>query len=702
MTPRADLLALTPETLAALANRGLVKRAAKELDAGGGPQLGVDADGAVDGRFPDGTRTVLPPGTDLAAGHCDCGAPGVCRHRIGLVLAYQRTATAQSAAQPTEQATTQPTTQPTEQATTHPTAQLAAPPPAFTAWSPGACDDEALATAIGPRALAAARRGHNRGYPARLHRPTPGAPTAQVELPTCTVRFPVPGQLGYAITEAGADQRGEVIALAVWAFRAADERGLLDPYVQLDVGGAPDPARGGAELAAALELADELLLTGTAHAGPVLGAAVLRVRDRLAAASLHWPAGALTELGEQLADHAARGAGFRPERVALLLAELHARHRAAAHGDATARAQLLGTREAGETALRRVRLTALGCRIGGGARRRVAQLFLAHPEAGVVLVLRRQWEPAEGQQALGPELAGRRLAGSTLGALAAGNVVSESATRSASRTVAIARGRIAATSVTPVGTAWTELPEPLLVRDFAAHVARLDRLPPALLRPRVEAEAVHVVEIAGVEELGYDPAEQQLRAVLRDAAGRRATLLATHNPYAPGALDALATALAGEVRLLSGTLRRSGGGLLLDPLAVLTADGVTVLDLASTTSTGPEPAPAEPTPTAPFAADPTPADPISADPISTALQEALSALADTAHRGLRQLDRARHARLTEAATRLDRTGLATAAALLRALLTAAQEHGPAAWTAAQLHVLISAELHQEGDTPADC
>ena len=44
---RADLLALTPEKVAALANLGLVKRAQKEIAAGQGPRLEEAADGAT-------------------------------------------------------------------------------------------------------------------------------------------------------------------------------------------------------------------------------------------------------------------------------------------------------------------------------------------------------------------------------------------------------------------------------------------------------------------------------------------------------------------------------------------------------------------------------------------------------------------------------------------------------------------------------
>ena len=62
---RPDLLALTPDALAALANRGLVKRAAKELDAGVVPALDTDPAGAVQGKFPDGTTTTHLTGVEL-------------------------------------------------------------------------------------------------------------------------------------------------------------------------------------------------------------------------------------------------------------------------------------------------------------------------------------------------------------------------------------------------------------------------------------------------------------------------------------------------------------------------------------------------------------------------------------------------------------------------------------------------------------
>src|SRR4051812_32256886 len=89
---RADLRALTSATLAELTNRGLVKRAGREVDREP-PALSESPDGTVEATHPDGTVTSLPTG-GLQAATCSCAAPGVCRHVVALVLAYQQRAAA--------------------------------------------------------------------------------------------------------------------------------------------------------------------------------------------------------------------------------------------------------------------------------------------------------------------------------------------------------------------------------------------------------------------------------------------------------------------------------------------------------------------------------------------------------------------------------------------------------------------------------
>ncbi|MEU8310113.1 hypothetical protein AB0C84_41725 [Actinomadura sp. NPDC048955] len=651
---RADLLALTPDALAALANRGLVKRAAKDLDAGNGPEITVSPDGGVDGAFPDGTTASLPAGAGLEAARCSCAATGTCRHRICLVLAYQRTA-----AEPEEPA---------------------APEPA-PGWSPGAFDDDALARVLGRRALTAARRALRAGYPAKIRRPTAQDPVAQVELQTCTVRFLVPGELGYVHTDAVAAVRGEVTVLAVWAFRAADERGLAGEEIRLEVGGpegAGSPGTGGDGLDAALDLADQVLLEGAAHAGPVLATALGRAAAELGAAGLHWPAAALGDLAEQLAAHHDRRADHDPARVAELLAELHARRRAARGG--AARSQVLGTQESADTPLRRVRLAALGCRVAGTPAARTADVFLAHTGTGIVLVLKRRWDVPDGDRLTGADLAGRRVLGSPLRSLAAANVVSESASRSAGRVVRVTAGRIAKTTVTPLGDTWESLPAALLVRDLAAEGRALDALPPRLVRPRVEAELVRVVEIAEVRDIGYHPGAQRLEAVVADAAGTPAVVSADYSPHSPAALDVLAGALAAGPRFVSGAVRKDRGGLVIDPFAVLTADGPVVPDLAPGEGTA-------------ALGAPPPAPP---DPLARALDEALAACAEAAHRGLLRLPSGTRDRLARAAATLRRAGLRTSAETLAALAAALAADDPQemtrAWAAAHIRLVTAAEL----------
>src|SRR3569833_4352113 len=212
---RADLLALNTDVLVALANRGLVKRAAKEIDAGVVPVVSSDEDGTVRGRFADEVEVVFPVGAGLDTASCTCPATGVCRHRIGLVLAYQRQST---------------------------------PVEVSEEWSPGSVDDETLRRVLGVRTVTSARRRFSAGYSAHVRRDTP----PRVELATCAVRFLVPGELGYAHAAADGHERGEALALAVWAFRAADERAPDAREVRRDLGA---PEDGGTGLEAAVSVA---------------------------------------------------------------------------------------------------------------------------------------------------------------------------------------------------------------------------------------------------------------------------------------------------------------------------------------------------------------------------------------------------------------------------------------------------------------
>ena len=83
MKMRADLLALNTEDLTLLANRGLVKRATREMGSGKLTfELQEDAGGTVAVEWSDGIQCSFPAEAVFEDGQCSCPAVGVCRHLI--------------------------------------------------------------------------------------------------------------------------------------------------------------------------------------------------------------------------------------------------------------------------------------------------------------------------------------------------------------------------------------------------------------------------------------------------------------------------------------------------------------------------------------------------------------------------------------------------------------------------------------------
>lgn len=429
-------------------------------------------------------------------------------------------------------------------------------------------------------------------------------------------------------------------------------------------------------LISAIDLAADIFLTGVSNLAAGYTPRLARVRRDLDSANLRWPLLATEELADQLTAHADRAARHQQVLVADLLAELVARARVAGSAIGQPRSRVLGTDEAAEVALRRLRLTALGCRVQavGGDRR--ALVFLADPAAGIVLTLDGRYQDA----AVGSDLVGRRLAGSTVGVLAGGNVVTETAHRRADRRLRLAVNRVARTTVSQSVGAWGHLPGTLLARDLDALAADFDRLPPRLVRPRVDAEDVRVVEIDEVHHIGYEPGSQRLTALVSGTAGGTALIVSEYRSVAPAALDALAEALTQEPRYISATVRRGRGGLVLTPVAVVAENRVVVPDLASRDGSqdlgdGSPPVP---------------------DPLTAAIESAFEVLAEMAHRGARHLPPTYADRLETTARRLDSAGLGRCAADVREL---SRMLGPdpgraafEAWADAAIRLITMGEL----------
>ena len=319
---------------------------------------------------------------------------------------------------------------------------------------------------------------------------------------------------------------------------------------------------------------------------------------------------------------------------------------------------VLGTGEAPKTELDQLRLVSIGARLTGfGDELRQAEVYLADPDTATVLILRKEWSYKQDEEAPnGVDLGRRNVAsGVKLGVLARGQVVTQVASRLANRRLVIGRSRGARTSVTPQSGDWGNLPVPIRVDDLDVLVEHWRSRPPRLLRPRLLAEAAHVLPVAEVEEVAWSPGEQAVVAWLAHPTGGGVRLILRHRTVAPGATAATARALtSGKLRFVSGELHRTAFGFDVEPLALVT-DRVVVPDLEATGEGVDLPLGSGELPTT---------------PISVAVEEAMACLEEGAHHGLAAAPSSWTRRLTRCADRLEGVGLRSTASVVRRLAEA--------------------------------
>jgi hypothetical protein len=538
--PRADLLSLTPDDLAALTNRGTVKRAQRELDeAEVTGELDEAADGTVTAKWSDGATCTLPGGKTVSDARCTCPATELCRHAVRTVLAYQ----ARNAVSAT------------------------AVVDVSSAWTPGDIPDDELAKHFKPAALTLARTQFEKGLLVELvkgHKPT-----ARFHDLACTLRFQVRGDPRYVYCDCAAPPPCGHVPLAVWAFRrlpadkdagivTTQERKLPVPTVALD-----------AIDAALLECA-EIGLTAAGNAW----------RDRLArleadcrAAGLIWPAEVVLELIQQYEQYATHDARFDPDEFARLAGELLTRADAV-RADTGAAPQLLvrGTPHDHWSDLGSARFIGLGCGVRVGRKSATVSAYLQDANSGSVVAVSRTFADPDPPGEPKPfwQLAETpALKDASFGQLGAGQLITSGGKRATDHHLVLGRVKAA---VSPQNFAWESLRPPVLADSFAEVRARLGMLPPSALRPRRVAEDFHVCPVAAVEGMTFRPDTQCVEAVVLDAAGERAVL---RHPFtsrgADGAERLLArlTAAPEGLRFVSGPVRLTGGELLIQPVALV-------------------------------------------------------------------------------------------------------------------------------------
>lgn len=529
MNERDDLLRLSEAQLAALANVGLLKRARREVDAGRGPQLELREDGTLHAASPDGARSQIGLAPGAPFGTCSCGAPRACRHRIAAVLQYQK-----------------------EAAVT-----------AVEAFCPSAFTDEELIAHVGQRTVAAAERALASSVAVRVH---PGA-TPSAELPNATVSFWAPDALHLARCDCGKPACVHVV-LAVWAFRARPSGGLI--------------VLGGARAADAEALDRvEPVLTALVRTGlAALGDGALLAETRAALQDYVWLRDGFEDLERERERYARQSTVFRAEVVARGVAELLARTRAAtAERPALPPTMVLGSALEASGGSDRLRLIGIGASTEADGARRLANAYFVEPISMTVLALRAEWE-LEGRAPTGAEV-GELFASSrrSLAELAGAYLIARGARRRENGLLDLSRARSIQPS-NPPGAMWGEVEAPILVRSLDELAARRANEPPALLGPRLVGRDVHVLAIGALDEIGYSPAHQEVRARVVDEAGTPCWVRSFHRDVSPGRVDAIYRGLTEGARRISGRLMWTSDGWTLEPLALVGPRGqVSVPDI---------------------------------------------------------------------------------------------------------------------------
>ena len=573
---RPDVAALTDEALVLVTNRGLVKRAVRMVEENP-PDLSASIERIV-ARFADGVVTELPASLPFTDASCSCGASSACRHRLGLVLAYRaRFGT-----------------------------DVGGPE-----WTPGEFDDTLVESHVGAAAMRRARRIRGEGYQATVHRPEGTDSIVRVELPHCTVRFLTPHDVGHTHSSASEHAAPESIALAVWAVREADESGSDEVFVS-SAGLIQDSANS----ALAKVVARTILVDGLAGASGVQHASAVRAARSAEASSTVWLADACRDLADQVEAYAARNARHDRIRVASLIAEIHARVQLGGATDSALAGMALGTETAGETPLRRSRLVGLGARVTANGDAVSVDVYFSEIDTNAVYLMRHQWP---GELLTGHAVAGRRVAGTTIGMLASSTIVTESAVRRANRSIRLGRRGIGKTSILPLGAdAWAD--SAALSSDYDDVRRQLTERRPSFARNRLVTDGVGIVSVDAVVDTDYSPAGQTLTVVVADGKGSQAQIVVEHRAEAPGAIDAVLHAMSSGPRAVAGRMSARSGQVCITPYSIACDLGVVVPDLA---------------PRVGMSSLIRSAGEVSQDRVVDAVAGCLSTLADLSHRGLR-------------------------------------------------------------------
>lgn len=538
--PRSDLNALTADDLVTLANRGMLRRAERDLETAP-PNLEEREDLTIVARWSDGANCTLPPGSVLSDQLCTCLATSVCHHLLGTVLAYQR----QSAG--------------------------TAPPPVAT-WDPGALDDTLLARYFKKPAFSQTRKWFEAGQVVELVRSS--KPLARLHSLGHTVRFLVPEDLAYARCNCPESPPCRHVLLAVLAFRRL--RADL-PCGLIEIGAVP-PVN--AQLLAALdEATSELLIWGLSGCSAAQAGRWWQLEAACRKADLVWPAEILAELlleNERYTNHDAHFSGVHAVE---LLGELCIRLDAIAHPtDAVPQLFVRGAHSDQVAPLKHAQLVGLGT--GAQVLRRGVRLLSYFQDAatGEVLTVGRDFLDPAADSGIAPHPLAQLARSPALKdipftRIGASQLLVQGGKRTPDRQFLSGRAPLAVHSQT---FQWQNLKAPVLVEDFEELVARMHTLPPRALRPRHFGENFFVFAVSAVESVQFVSSEQSVQAILRDRSGHRLHLQHPFTARGAGGTESLLARLQSQSPcFVSGLVDTSTRGPVVKPVALIFESGAT-------------------------------------------------------------------------------------------------------------------------------
>ncbi|MED8006394.1 SWIM zinc finger family protein [Escherichia coli] len=516
---RPELLELTPQALTALSNAGFVKRSLKELENGNVPEISHE-NGALIATFSDGVRTQLANSQALKEAQCSCGASGMCRHRVMLVLSYQRLC-----------ATVQPTEKEEE-------------------WDPAIWLEElaTLPDATRKRAQALVAKG----ITIELFCAPGEIPSAR--LPMSDVRFYSRSSIRFARCDCIEGTLCEHVVLAVQAFveakaQQAEFNHLIWQMRSEHVTSSDDPfasEEGQTCRQYVQQLSQALWLGGISQPLIHYEAAFNRALQAAEACNWRWVSESLRQLR----------------------ASVDAFHTRASHY------------HAGEAKLDHLRLVSLGMRCWQDIEHYGLRIWFTDPDTGSILHLSRSWPRSEQENS---PAATRRLFSFQAGALAGGQIVSQAAKRSADGELLLAtRNRLS--SVVPLSPdAWQMLSAPLRQPGIVALREYLRQRPPACIRPLNQVDNLFILPVAECISLGWDSSRQTLDAQVISGEGEDNLLTlslpaSACSPFAVERMAALLQQTDDPVSLVSGFVSFVDGQLTLEPRVMMTKTRAWALD----------------------------------------------------------------------------------------------------------------------------